>query len=74
LSQRALAKMFGVSRRLIVFTLYPERQKENYQRRLERGGSKQYYDREKHAEAIKEHRRYKDVLYKEGRITIPDED
>lgn len=62
-SQRYLAKMFGVSRRLIVFTIYPERLEENKKRRIERGGSKQYYDREKHNDYIKAHRQYKHKLY-----------
>ena len=62
-SQRYLAKMFGVSRRLIVFTIYPERLIENKKRRVERGGSKQYYDREKHNDYVKTHRQYKQKLH-----------
>lgn len=51
--------MFNVSRRLIVFIVFPERLERNYQCRLDNGGSKIYYNREKHNEAIKKYRRYK---------------
>lgn len=67
LSQRQLAKMFKVSRRLITFVLDPEKQKENLKRRAERGGHKQYYDKDKHAEAIRDHRNYKKKALK-GRL------
>lgn len=67
-SQRELARMYGVSRRLIVFTIYPERREANYQVRVERGGSKQYYDREEHKAAMQKHRLYKKDLYKKGLI------
>lgn len=67
-SQRYLAKIFGVSRRTIVFTIYPERLVENKKRRIERGGSKQYYDREKQRDYIKTHRRYKQELFINNKI------
>lgn len=67
-SQRTLAKMFNVSRRLIVFTIYPERLEENKKRRAERGGSKQYYDKDKHREYMKQHRRRKRELDKNGEL------
>ena len=67
-SQRALAKMYGVSRRTIQFILDPEKLKGNRERREERGGWAQYYDREKHAATIKEHRRYKQDLKIKGEI------
>lgn len=51
--------MFNVSRRLIIFIVYPERKERNYQARLENGGSKIYYKKEKHTESIRKHRRYK---------------
>jgi len=66
LSQRALARMYDVSRRTITFILDPEKLVENKKRRAERGGSKQYYDKEKHRVSMKEHRQYKQVLYKAG--------
>lgn len=67
-SQRQLASMFGVSRRSIVFAIYPERKAENVKRREERGGSKQYYDKAKNTKAMREHRDYKKELYRKGLI------
>lgn len=61
-SQRDLAKRYGVSRRLIVFCIYPERLKQNYQNRVENGGSSQYYDKDKHTKSMREHRAYKQEL------------
>jgi transposase len=58
-SINGLARMFKVSKRTIQFILFPERQKKNVQDRQERGGWKQYYNKEKHAKDIKEHRDYK---------------
>lgn len=45
-SQRRLAAMFHVSRRTITFIQDPDKLKENIKRRHERGGHKQYYDKE----------------------------
>lgn len=59
MSQRNLAKMFGVSRRTIQFILDPKKLKQNLKRREERGGSMQYYDKEEHKKSMKKHRRKK---------------
>ena len=59
LSQRKLAALFNVSRRLITFIIDPAKHTDNLERRRERGGSKQYYNKDKHTEAIRNHRRYK---------------
>ena len=67
-SQRELAREYNVSRRLIVFCIYPERQEANYRKRVENGGSKQYYDKDKHTKAMRKHRRYKQELYKDGKL------
>lgn len=64
-SQRQLAQRFNVSRRLIQFTIDPKKREENYQKRVESGGSTQYYNREKHAESIRNHRRRKHEILKE---------
>lgn len=64
LSQRKIAKLFNVSRRLIIFIIYPERKEKNYQNRLDRGGSTIYYDREKHNIYMSKHRKYKHNLLK----------
>lgn len=61
-SQRKIAKMFNVSRRLIQFILNPESHKKNLERRRELGGSKIYYKKDKHTKAIREHRQYKKEL------------
>ncbi len=67
-SQRALAKQYGVSRRLIVFVIYPERLAENYANRVANGGSKQYYDKDKHTIAMRTHRKHKQELYLKGEL------
>ena len=59
MSQRQLAKIFNVSRRLVQFTIDPDKHKRNLEARKERGGSKIYYDRLTHNEQMKTHRRYK---------------
>lgn len=74
LSQRALARKYGVSRRLISFILFPEKLKENLKRRQERGGTKAYYDKDKHREYIQNHRLYKKELYDKGLISEPKEE
>ena len=62
-SINSIAKMFKVNKRTIQFLLFPERLKKNISDRQDRGGSKIYYDREKHNEAMKEHREHKDKIY-----------
>jgi transposase len=59
-SQRELAKMFNVSRRLVQFTCMPEKLEECKQKREERGGWRQYYKGgEEWAETQRDHRKYK---------------
>ncbi|MFW9871886.1 MAG: hypothetical protein ACFFG0_02210 [Candidatus Thorarchaeota archaeon] len=67
-SQRDLAKMFNVSRRLIQFILYPEKLEENKKRRAEHGGWKQYYNKKSNAKSQKKHRHYKQKLFKDNKI------
>lgn len=67
-SQRALATEYGVSRRLVTFIIDPTKHEENLKRRDERGGSMQYYNKDKHTEAIREHRRYKQELFVKGEL------
>jgi hypothetical protein len=62
-SQRQLARLYNVSRRLIQFIIDPRKLEENIERRKERGGSSQYYDTESNTNYIKKHRRYKKDLY-----------
>ena len=63
ISQRKLAAMFGVSRRLIIFIGCPEKYQRNLEQRKARGGSSYYYDAEKHKEYMKRYRRSKQILY-----------
>jgi hypothetical protein len=68
ISQREAARIFNISRRSVQFIWYPEKLEENKLRRKERGGSKIYYDREKHNEAMRLHREYKKQLKQKGLI------
>lgn len=68
MTQSSVAKMYGVSRRLIQFIWYPEQHEENKKRRAERGGSAQYYNREEHNESMRKHRAYKKELREKGLI------
>lgn len=65
-SQRSLALEYGVSRRTIQFILNPDKLVENKKRREERGGSKIYYNKEKHTEAVRNLREYKRELEESG--------
>lgn len=56
---REIARQIPVDRRMIQFFLFPERHTKNIEDRAERGGSKQYYDRDKWRETMREHRAYK---------------
>lgn len=63
ISQRKLAKMFGVSRRLVIFIGCPEkarRAKELYKERRKDG---RYYHREKHREQVKKYRKHKKSIF-----------
>lgn len=65
-SQRNLAAKYGVSRRLIQFTLDPTKLETNRQQFLERQKDGRYYDREKHNEYMKTHRNHKKELWNNG--------
>ena len=67
-SQRGLASEYGVSRRLVTFIIDPSKQEANLLRRAENGGSKKYYNKEKHTEAMREHRKYKQELFLKGEL------
>jgi len=60
LSQRKIAKMFNVSRRLIQFIQDPKKKEKDLENRAARGGSKIYYKGgEEWNETMKKHRRRK---------------
>jgi hypothetical protein len=63
ISYQKIADMFGVSKRTIIFICKPETLQACLEKRKERGGWKQYYDKEKSAIAIREHRKYKNELF-----------
>lgn len=65
-----IAKIFSVSKRLIQFICNPDKLKANIQKRMERGGTKIYYNKEKNRIAQKKHRIYKQRLLIEGKIKI----
>lgn len=68
-SQRALSREYNVSRRLISFILFPEKAelaKEQFKKRQKDGRYKQ--SKEQWAATIREHRRYKQELYKAGKL------
>lgn len=56
---RALARAWGVSRRLVDFIRHPERHAANLAARQARGGSMRYYDREAHTRHVRESRRHR---------------
>lgn len=59
-SQRKLAAIFNVSRRLVTFITDPEKAKKNVEARRDRGGSMVYYKGgEAWAKQMREHRQYK---------------
>lgn len=62
-SYNDLAKTFNVSKRTIQFIANPTKLIENVKRRKERGGSSQYYDRDKQKNYMKKHRDYKKHLF-----------
>ena len=61
--------MFKVNKRLIQFVIFPDRQKKNIEDREARGGTKQYYNRLEHNEAMKDHRKYKHNILTIKQIT-----
>lgn len=58
-SQRQLAEQFGVSKRLIQLIVNPETKRKQIEAYHKRGGWRRYYDKNKRAEAMREHRQYK---------------
>lgn len=68
ISQRKLASLYGVSRRLIQFIGDPKKKERELELRKMRGGSKIYYNKEKWKHIMREHRQYKKKLYDEGKL------
>lgn len=66
ISQRGLAKKYGVSRRLIQFTLDPEKQEVAKKQFAERQKDGRYYSKDKHKRYMKNHRDHKKELWNNG--------
>jgi DeoR/GlpR family transcriptional regulator of sugar metabolism len=70
ISYQKLANQFNVSKRSIIFICRPELKAKDLENRKKRGGSKIYYNREKHTIQIREHRDYKKELNEKGLLKI----
>ena len=69
MSQRKLASMFEVSRRLITLVISPEKEARNRELFRQRKKSGNYKpSKEQWAETMREHRHYKQQLYIEGKL------
>ena len=74
-SQRALAREYGVSRRLITFVIDDTKYQKCREQFKERRADGRYKpDKEKWAKTMREHRRYKQKLYTDGELIEESED
>lgn len=70
-SQRSLAKEYNVSRRTISFVCDPEKYEKSKQQCRERRKDGRYKQTKKEwAKTMRDHRRYKQQLYVEGKINL----
>ena len=67
-SYQQLADEYGVSKRTIIFIVNPEKLEQNKEQRKMRGGWKQYYDKKKWRQQMREHRSYMKKLMSQGKI------
>lgn len=69
---RAIARLYKerCSRRLIQFVLFPERLEVNARQFAERQKDGRYYNRKRHTEYMRRHRRRKQALLKKGIVSI----
>ncbi len=68
MSQMELARKFKVSKRLVQFVQSPEKAQANLDRREERGGSMQYYDKERHRGYMQRYRTHKKWLHQRNQL------
>jgi len=68
MSITSIAKLFKVNKRSIQFLLFPERKVKNLADREARGGTKQYYNKDKQRIYIRDHREHKKQLHNKGLI------
>lgn len=66
ISINGLARKYGVSKRLIQFTLFPDRKEKAKKGFSERQKEGRYYDKDKHNKYVRKHREYKKSLYNNG--------
>lgn len=62
--QTEIAKLFKVSRKLIYFIVFPDALEISKRKLAERQKGGRYYNKEKHTKSVREHRRYKQELFK----------
>lgn len=67
-TQTALAADYNVSRRLIEFILFPEREARQKEQARIRQKDGRYYDKERGRQNMREYREYKRTLVKEGKL------
>lgn len=67
-SQRSLAREYQVDRKTIYNIKYPKKYAQSLQDRVDNQVHLKYYDKDEWREVMKEHRRYKQNLYKKGKI------
>ena len=70
ISYQKLADQFKVSKRLIIFVCKPETMEACKKKREERGGWRQYYNKEAGTASMREHRDYKQKLFIEQKIKV----
>lgn len=68
ISINALARKYGVSKRLIQFTLFPERKEKAKEQFAERQKDGRYYSKEKQRVYMKDHRLHKKDLWEKGEL------
>lgn len=73
ISQRALARKYKVDKKTIYNIIHPLKYQEQLENNKINQHSKQYYNKEKHKDYIKKHRRYKQELYLNGEIEVKNE-
>ena len=74
-SQRQLAKEYSVSRRLITFIIDPEKEQRNKELFKERRADGRYKPTKREwANTMREHRHYKEKLFREGKLEDNKED
>lgn len=72
-SINGLARKWKVSKRLIQFTLFPERAEHAKKLYAQRRKDGRYYDKDKHTESVRLHRIHKKELFENGLLGVKQE-